>query len=60
MTKFKLTYVKTKTIVIDETTIIVEAEDPNTAVKKGYVPLLKNDPNWELDNCEELVDSGVI
>lgn len=60
MTKFKLTYVKTKTIVIDETTIIVDAESPNKAVRKGYIPLIKNDPNWELDSCEEIEDSWVV
>jgi hypothetical protein len=54
VTKYKITYIKTKTIVTDETTIVVEAEDANKAVEEGYERLGWDD--WDLDTCVVLKD----
>lgn len=58
MAKFEITYIKTKTIVIDETTLIIEDDNANSAVVKGYEQLGWSD--WDLDTCKEIKDSGVI
>lgn len=54
MSEFDITFVKTKTVIVDTVTLRIEADDANKAVERGYGQLFETDTGWELDTCKEI------
>jgi len=54
MRTFKISYIKTKTIITDQKELIINSDDANDAVIIGYEQL--DDSGWDFDRCIEIIN----